>query len=133
MNTAKVLIINGPNTVKGVTQENSLKSKIQSYSSGMKIICEFFRANSEGEIIDKIEESDSFDGYIINPGSLCSYAYSLKDTIENLDKPFVEIFTENIFSKGKQSVLSEVCYGVISGFDSDSYLVGINALREILK
>ena len=65
MTNSKILVINGPNlnmlglrepTIYGSKTLSDINSNIQSYATAMKLTCEFFQSNCEGEIISKIHE-----------------------------------------------------------------------------
>ena len=142
----KILVINGPNlnmlgkrepNVYGTKTLDSINSSIQSYAAGMKITCEFFQSNCEGEIIDKIHSVlDNYDGCIINAGALTHYSYAVRDAIAAVNKPFIEVHMSNVHKREEfrhTSVISAVCSGVIAGFGMNSYLLAVSAMRDILQ
>ncbi|MBM2810654.1 MAG: 3-dehydroquinate dehydratase [Chloroflexi bacterium] len=96
-----------------------------------------FHSNSEGAIIDALEEhTSSVDGLIINPGSLSHYGLSLRDALAAFGHPIVEVHLSNIHAREewrRRSVTAEVARGIISGFGWRSYLLGMQALRDILQ
>lgn len=143
-----ILIINGPNINllglrnKSLYGNNAYKdiediSKKEGLDLGINI--ELFQSNSEGEIIDKIHNivvEQSFDGILINPGAYSHYSIAIRDAIEILEIPVIEIHISNIASREnfrKKSVISEVCNGQIIGLGLDGYRLGILALYEKLK
>ena len=141
----KILVINGPNlnmlgkrepTVYGSKTLSDINSNIQSYAQAMKISCDFFQSNSEGEIIDKIHDVlTNYDGCIINAGAYTHYSYAIRDAIACVDKPFIEVHMSNVHSREDfrhKSVISEVCKGVIAGFGANSYLLAVSAMRDLL-
>lgn len=141
----RILIINGPNlnmlgkrepTVYGSKTLADINSNIQSYAQAMKISCDFFQSNHEGEIIDKIHSVLSdYDGCIINAGAYTHYSYAIRDAVACIDKPFIEVHMSNVHSREEfrhKSVISEVCKGVIAGFGANSYLLAVSAMRDLL-
>jgi len=141
----RILIINGPNlnmlgkrepTVYGSKTLADINSNIQSYAQAMKISCDFFQSNHEGEIIDKIHSVlTDYDGCIINAGAYTHYSYAIRDAVACIDKPFIEVHMSNVHSREEfrhKSVISEVCKGVIAGFGANSYLLAVSAMRDLL-
>ncbi len=145
MKTGKILVLNGPNlnmvgirepAVYGNKNLESINSTIYSYAAGMKMNCDFFQTNCEGELIDKIHSVyKEYDGCIINAGALTHYSYAVRDAIAAVDKPFIEVHLSNVDAREdfrKVSVIGPVCVGSISGFGVNSYLLAVNAMRDLI-
>lgn len=144
MSKIRILIINGPNLnllgkrepdIYGRRTLADIEGMIESYSAGLFVHCDFFQSNSEGKLIDEIHRvTDSYDGCIINAGAYTHYSYAIRDAIASVDKPFVEVHMSNVHTREEfrhQSVISEVCAGVIAGFAENSYLLAVNAIKEL--
>ena len=145
MKTGKILVLNGPNLnmlgrrepdIYGNKNLESINSTVFSYAAGMKINCEFFQSNCEGELIDKIQSVyNDYDGCIINAGAYTHYSYAIRDAIAAVDKPFIEVHMSNVDAREdfrKISVIAPVCRGSISGFGVNSYLLAVNAMRDLI-
>ncbi len=145
MKTGKILIINGPNLnmlgvrepqIYGTKNLAGINNAISSYAQGMKIQCEFFQSNCEGDIIDKIHQVyKEYDGCIINAGALTHYSYAIRDAISAVEKPFIEVHLSNVDAREdfrRISVIGPVCKGSISGFGVNSYLLAISAIRDLI-
>ena len=145
MKNAKILVINGPNLnmvgirepgVYGNKSLSEINSSINTYAGGMKIACDFFQSNCEGEIIDKIQSVfTNYDGCIINAGAYTHYSYAIRDAIAAVNKPFIEVHMSNIAAREEfrhNSVIAAVCKGSIAGFGMHSYLLAINAIRDLI-
>ena len=135
----KVLVINGPNLnllgtrkpeVYGALSLDEINKYIEHYFKNTKI--NFFQSNHEGEIIDAIHNAqDRFEGIVINAGALTHYSYSIRDAIEAVSTPVVEVHLSNIACREDfriTSVIAPVCRGSISGFGKYSYILAIRAL-----
>lgn len=97
---------------------------------------EIFQSNHEGELIELIHSRREWaDGVVINPGALTHYSYALRDAIEAVRPPVVEVHLSDITSREpfrRISVVCDVCVGQISGLGFESYLKGMKLLRENL-
>lgn len=134
----KVLMLFGPNLnllgkrekqFYGELSFEELKSTIKAFSEKEDIDCEFFQSNKEGDLIDKIQNSELiYDYVIINAGALSHYSIALRDAILSVDVPFLEVHMSNIFAREdfrKKSVISEVCLGQIVGFKENVYKLAL--------
>lgn len=146
MKKGRILIINGPNLnmlgirepeVYGSRTLADINADIKAYSEGMKLECDFFQSNCEGEIITKIHSVlTDYDGCIINAGAYSHYSYAIRDAISSVNKPFIEVHMSNIHAREDfrhTSVITAVCLGSIFGFGSNSYILAVNAMRDLIK
>ncbi len=102
---------------------------------GVEIEC--FQSNHEGSLIDKIHEERKYcHGIIINPGALTHYSYALRDAIEAVGIPTVEVHLSDIFSREewrRKSVISDVALKVIAGKGPDGYLIALEELYDYIE
>ncbi|HOO33146.1 MAG TPA: type II 3-dehydroquinate dehydratase [Thermotogota bacterium] len=139
----KILIINGPNLNMlgrrdpeqyGNFTYTDLIRSLEAFAVEKKIELEVFQSNHEGELIDKIHDAlDTKDGLVINPGALTHYSYALRDALEMLEIPKVEVHLSNIFKREEfrhKSTISPVCDGVISGLGAKGYFLAIEYILE---
>jgi 3-dehydroquinate dehydratase-2 len=93
-----------------------------------------FYTNIEGEAINRIyQAADSgVDGVVMNPAGFTRAGYALKGCIKGAGVPYVEVHMSNIEKRGARSVLASVAEGVIFGFGTYSYILGLEAMLHIL-
>ena len=141
----KILVVNGPNInilgkreleIYGELSYNNLVDELKSYAKKKDFCLDEFQSNSEGAIIDKLQEliDGDYDGLIINPAAYSHYSYAIYDALKAIKIKKVEVHLTNIFARDefrKTSVTAGACDGVISGFGFDSYKLAIDyLLRE---
>lgn len=141
----KVVLIHGPNlNLTGMREpgiygkDNLAEINVQVIrkckSAGME--CEVFQSNSEGAIIDRIHETrEACDGILLNAGAYTHYSYAIRDAISAVCLPCIEIHMSNVHAREEfrhTSVIAPVCAGVIAGFGKNSYLLAVDAMKEML-
>ena len=140
----KIQIIHGPNlNLLGKREQDVYGS--MAFESYLKILKELFRdiefsyfqSNVEGELINTLhEQPGKSDGVIINAGGYTHTSVALADAIAAIDLPVVEVHISNILDRESfrhTSLIAPKCAGSIMGFGMDSYRLGAEALRFILK
>ena len=92
----------------------------------------YFQSNSEGALIDCLQEAaSSAAGIILNAGGYTHTSVSLHDCIRAIAPPVIEVHLSNIYARESfrhTSLLSGVCAGVIAGFGMASYRLAVEAL-----
>lgn len=139
----KILIIHGPNlnllgerdpTHYGKVTLNALNEMLLEYAKEKSLELGIFQSNSEGEIIDFLQANRSWcDGIVINPAAYTHYSYAIRDAIEAVGKPTVEVHLSDIHAREpfrQISVTAEVCIDQIMGHGARSYLLGIDRLLQ---
>lgn len=96
--------------------------------------CQFFQSNIEGEICSQLHsaQKEGFDGVILNAGAFTHYSYAIRDAIACINVPVIEVHMSNVHSREQfrhNSVISEVCKGVICGFGKNSYILAAESFK----
>jgi 3-dehydroquinate dehydratase-2 len=132
----KILIINGPNLNLLGTRDPQIYGNVsfESYLIELKsrVDCEFeyFQSNVEGEIINELQRA-SCDGIVINAGGYTHTSVAIRDCIESISIPVVEVHISNIAGRESfrhESLLSPVCKGCIFGFGLKGYELAVRSL-----
>ena len=137
----RIAVIHGPNLrllgkrepeVYGTATLVDIDAALQQIGETLGTEIESFQSNSEGEILDYIEEASTrVDGFLVNPGGLTHTSVSLRDGLVGVELPFVEVHLSNTTARERfrrHSFLAPVAVGVVLGFGSESYLLGLRGL-----
>lgn len=93
---------------------------------------EHLQTEHEGELVSRLHlaRTDGTGAVIINAGAWTHYSYALRDALELVTAPKVELHLSNVHARESfraTSVLSAVCDGVIAGFGIDGYPLAVRA------
>jgi len=137
----KILVLNGPNLnmlgvrepgVYGTTSLQTIEERLTKLAAELSVELECFQSNHEGALIDKIHEAFSVkDGIVMNPGAFTHYSYAIRDAIEAVRIPTIEVHISNIHKREAfrhVSVIAPVALGQIAGLGVDSYELGLRAI-----
>ena len=141
----KIIIINGPNlNLLGEREQSQygdvtlkeIEDNCRKISKNLKIDLSFFQSNIEGEIVNKIQDArNSFDGLIINAAGFTHTSVSIRDSLNILKIPKIELHISNIYNREefrKKSLISDVVTGGIFGLGSQCYILAINAIHDLI-
>jgi len=142
----KILVINGPNLnmlgkrdkeIYGDKTLAEIDSLIKEQGEALNIEVVTFQSNSEGTLVDFIQEqADSANGIIINPGALTHYGLSLGDVLADTKLPIIEVHLSNIYAREEwraRSVIAPIAKGQISGLGWRGYIAALRALVAQLR
>ena len=142
----KILIINGPNlnllgereqSQYGKNTLKNIENECVKFSEEFNDKIEFFQSNIEGEIVNKIQQArDEFHGVIINAAGFTHTSVSIRDALEILKIPIIEVHISNIYKREefrRKSLLSGVVTGGIFGLGTECYILAIKALQSLMK
>ncbi|MFC0014793.1 MULTISPECIES: type II 3-dehydroquinate dehydratase [Allobacillus] len=132
----KILLLNGPNLnmlgkrnpqVYGTVDLDSIEKNVRKLLAEHNISLVSFQSNHEGELIDALHEANGqYGGIIFNPGAYAHTSIAIRDAVEAIATPVVEVHISNIYAREsfrQHSYLSPVVSGQITGFGIDGYLM----------
>ncbi|MDU5342336.1 type II 3-dehydroquinate dehydratase [Anaerococcus vaginalis] len=139
----RILIINGPNiNMLGIREKNIYGSKnykdlikyIKEYTKDKDIEIEIYQSNSEGQIINKIQEAyNLYDGIVINPAAYTHTSIAILDALKAVNIPTVEVHLTDVNKREDFRKISYVSYfakKTIKGKGFDGYIEAIDFLKE---
>lgn len=139
----KILLLNGPNLNMlgkrepekyGSLSLETIEKSVIELGKANNVQVECFQSNHEGEIIDKIQQTDS-DGLIINAGGFTHTSVAIRDAISSVKIPTVEVHMTNIHAREEfrhTSLISGVSIGQVVGFKEKSYEFALLGLIDYL-
>ncbi len=144
--TSKICVIHGPNLNMlghrdkkqyGNLTLDKLNNAIRKKAGQEGVAVTIYQFNSEEKIINTIHGArKNYDAILINPAAYTHYSYAIRDAIELLQIPVVEVHLSNIYEREdfrKISVTKDVCIKQFYGKKENSYLEAVEFLAEKIK
>jgi 3-dehydroquinate dehydratase-2 len=141
----KILVMHGPNLnllgkrepeIYGRTTLDEINKSLQKIAQKHKVKLTIKQSNYEGKIVELIGHSkNKFNGILINPAAYTHTSVAIRDAILAAGTPTVEVHLSNIYSREKfrhKSLISPVAKGTILGFGPKSYILGLEALIDLI-
>lgn len=143
--TKPIFVINGPNLnllgtrepeVYGSQTLDDIKEMCVEVALALDHDIVFVQSNIEGEIVDFIQTAGRDGaGIIINPAAYTHTSIALHDALKAVDVPSIEIHLSQPAKREsfrRRSFVAEAVHGTISGFGADSYVLGLQALSNLI-
>jgi 3-dehydroquinate dehydratase II len=137
----RILLVNGPNLsqlgrrdpeVYGSATLDDVVGAVRD-ELGDQGEVEAFQSEAEGDIVTRLHKArdDGTDAVIVNPGALTHYSHALRDALELLDVPIVEVHLSQTHAREafrRHSVVSPVVDVTITGAGAAGYRLAVQAL-----
>ena len=134
----KLLILNGPNlnlqgkrdqSVYGAEMFEEFIPRLRALYPSVEL--DYAQSNIEGELIDALHNAiGKYDGVLFNAGGYTHTSVALRDAIDAISVPVIEIHISNVAAREEfrhTSFIGATCIGTIAGFGLDSYRLGVEA------
>ena len=141
----KLMVINGPNlsrldirdsAIYGDLNYSELTSMIEIAANKHGFEADIRQSDDEATIIGWLHEAaDSTIPVIINPAAFTHYSYAIRDAVELVKSPVIEVHLSNPLAREEfrhTSVISGVVNGTIGGFGPNSYVLAIIAMSNLV-
>ncbi|MEG9489473.1 type II 3-dehydroquinate dehydratase [Mannheimia indoligenes] len=142
----KILLLNGPNLnmlgkrepeIYGSQTLSNIENHLQRLATAQGIELDYFQANGEEPIINRIHQAfQNTDFIIINPGAFTHTSVAIRDALLSVSIPFVEVHLSNVHAREPfrhHSYLSDVAKGVICGLGIKGYEYALDFAIQFLK
>ena len=143
----KILVLNGPNLqllgtrkreVYGSTTLEEIRQNLNNVASALGVELDFYQSNHEGDLVDRIgnAKTEGVDGIVINPAAYTHTSIAIRDAIEGVSIPAIEIHLSNIHAREEfrhRSMTAPVCIGQIAGLGPDGYEWALRAMVKYLR
>jgi 3-dehydroquinate dehydratase-2 len=136
----RVLVIHGPNlnllgrrdpAMYGTTTLAEINDELCKRAQARGADVETVQSNIEGEIVDLVQSAvGRFDAIVMNPGGYTHTSVAIRDAIDAVGLPTVEVHLSNLHAREtfrQTSITAARCVGQISGFGAQSYFLGLDA------
>ena len=130
----QIAVLNGVNldvlerrdpSLYGGISLGELETRIYAWARELECTARCRQTNNEGEYVDWCHDAlDWADGVIVNPGAWTHYSYAIRDALELLRVPLVEVHLSNVDEREewrRRSVVSELTAARITGKGPDGY------------
>jgi 3-dehydroquinate dehydratase-2 len=136
----RVQVLHGPNlnllgtrdpAVYGTTTLNEIDIELAKRATARGAELRSAQSNLEGELVELIQRAKGWaDAIVINPGGYTHTSVAIRDAIEAVAIPTVEVHLSNIHAREEfrhSSLTAAKCIGQICGFGAQSYYLGLDA------
>jgi 3-dehydroquinate dehydratase II len=139
----RVVVLNGvnldvlerrdPELYGGLTL-NQLETRIYGWARELDLLADCRQTNQEGLFVAWCHDAlDIADGVVVNPGAWTHYSYAIRDAIEILSVPVVEVHLSDIEAREewrRHSVLADVVAERVIGKGAEGYREALVYLAE---
>lgn len=137
-----LLVLNGPNLnllgtrdpdTYGSTSLREIETNLEATFADVDF--SFFQANGEGALIDRLHAAheQNVDGIVFNPGGYTHTSVALRDAVDAIVPPVVEVHLSNVHAREDfrhTSRIAPVCVGQISGLGPAGYTLATQYLVD---
>ncbi|MBA2538633.1 MAG: type II 3-dehydroquinate dehydratase, partial [Deltaproteobacteria bacterium] len=136
----RVLVLHGPNLnllgtrdpkTYGTTTLAEIDAELRRRAKHRDATVRCVQSNLEGKLVELIQKAKgTADAIVINPGGYTHTSVAIRDAIDAVELPTVEVHLSNIHAREPfrhESITAAKCVGQICGFGAQSYYLGLDA------
>lgn len=136
----RIQVLHGPNlnllgtrdpAIYGTTTLAAIDAELARRARQRGVELRAAQSNLEGELVELIQRAKGWaDAIVINPGGYTHTSVAIRDAIEAVGVPTVEVHLSNLHAREpfrQTSITAAKCVGQISGFGAQSYYLGLDA------
>ncbi|HLS93573.1 MAG TPA: type II 3-dehydroquinate dehydratase [Microbacterium sp.] len=141
----RILVVNGPNLnllgtrrpeVYGTHTLADVEQVARDAAAQVGLDMRFVQANGEGELVDAIQAArEDCAGVVINAGAYTHTSIAIRDALEAVELPFVEVHISNVYAREPfrhHSFLSDIAACVIAGAGIQGYDFAVRRLATLV-
>jgi 3-dehydroquinate dehydratase II len=115
---------------------SELEVRVGRFARALGLEPRFFHSNHEGELIEHLHRlPGTADGVVINAGAWTHYSWAIRDALELVGMPAVEVHLSDVMRREEWrrfSVLEGLVLGAVSGKGVDGYRDALELLAREL-
>ncbi len=136
----RIQVLHGPNlnllgtrdpAIYGTTTLAEIDRELARRAQARGAVLRSSHSNLEGALVERIQRARAWaDAIVINPGGYTHTSVAIRDAIDAVGVPTVEVHLSNLHAREafrQQSITAAVCVGQICGFGAQSYYLGLDA------
>jgi 3-dehydroquinate dehydratase-2 len=140
-----VYVLNGPNlNLLGKRQPHiyghetlaDVERDCRTLAAELGLEIRFHQSNREYELIDWIHEArETAAGIVMNPAAFTHTSIAILDALNTFEGPVIEVHISNVHKREEfrhHSFVSKRADGVIAGFGTQGYLLGLRRVAKLL-
>ena len=137
----RILLLHGPNlnllgqrdaSMYGTMTLSELERAVQARASEWDVEVECLQSNVEGELVNALHNAQATcTGVIFNPGGYSHTSVALRDAVEAISIPTVEVHLSNIHAREgfrQKSLTAQAARACRSGLGLQGYLAALESL-----
>ena len=142
----RVLVLHGPNLntlgerepeIYGRVTLAEIDGELRRLGAELGLEVESFQSNSEGGLVDRIQAArGQYQALLINPAAYTHTSVAIRDAIQMLGIPMVEVHLSNVYRREPfrhHSTVADVVDGRIMGFGPESYYLALRAAAALIR
>jgi 3-dehydroquinate dehydratase-2 len=140
----RVLVLHGPNLnllgerepeIYGRVTLAQIDAELRRLGDEIGLVVDSFQSNSEGALVDRIQAArGQYQALVINPAAYTHTSVAIRDAIQMLGIPVVEVHLSNVYRREPfrhHSTIADVVDGRIMGFGPESYYLALRAAAAL--
>jgi len=141
----RVALLHGPNLNMlgrrpaahyGTVTLAELEARVRAWGDELGMSVATFQTNHEGAFLEHVHGLlGAVDGVVVNPGAWTHYQWSIRDALETLGVPFVEVHLSNVEEREphrRVSVIRDLAVAAVWGKGPDGYREALELLKAHL-
>ncbi len=143
---ARLLVLHGPNLnllgsrepdIYGHDTLDDINQRLAGLAGAAGHELSTAQSNAEHELVDSIHraKADGVAFILFNPGAFTHTSIALRDALLGVSIPFIEVHLSNVHAREtfrRQSYLSDVAVGVITGLGARGYELALQAAMALV-